>query len=175
MRKSSRLRVVSAPKRIAPAEAQLQFAHQIASMDDNDAQKIWVPITVVGSILLFVMVFGCLCNKPDAFERVPPPDLLTRRRGQPGFRIPPPSRHLPTGMPWEEVVRASERPRRPEPIYIVREPRRARSPPGRMGRYGPRFDPEDPWFEDRRPRFPGGYAGRFHPNPRIIEREPLFR
>lgn len=152
----------------------------LSNMGDNSAAKIWVPIIVACSILLFFLVFGCLCSQ-KAFDNVPPADLLTLRRGRPGFQVQQQPRQLPRGVPLEEFVMAREErrgpgqqpefPRRPDPVFIVRGPRRARSP---VRRYQPIFDPEDPdpWFGRGGPMFPGGLRGG--PEPRIIERQPLF-
>lgn len=81
---------------------------------------------------------------------------------------------------------------RPEPVFIVREPRRPRQGRGlRAERFvergrpldlGPghdrrrrrvRFDPQPHWIEERRPRpreWPGGRYGAAN----IIEREPVY-
>ncbi|KAK6386935.1 hypothetical protein LTS17_000200 [Exophiala oligosperma] len=169
-------------------------------MGDNDTAKIWVPVTVGCSILVFFLVFHCLSGGNDknksAFDDIPPADLLRgRRRGRPGgFRVRQPPRHSPPrGMPLEEFVMAREEPRRPgspewqrgrererehlrrpEPIYLFREPRRG---------FRPMFvDPEDPdpWLFDhrrrqRQPMFPPqARVRRGGPQPRIIEREPMF-
>ncbi|KIW34864.1 uncharacterized protein PV07_01611 [Cladophialophora immunda] len=64
-------------------------------MGDSDSTKIWVPITVVGCILLFLLVICCPpCSGDDYIER------------QPRGRVP--SRHLPTGLPWEEITTFSD-------------------------------------------------------------------
>jgi len=139
-------------------------------------------VTVVGCIMAFLLVFCCLWRERDEIIRVPPRDLLTRRRGQPEIRVRQPSRHLPRG-PWEEIVMASERPlrapERPEPVFVLREPRRGRSPargfgpPPHMGFEGGHAF-EDPWMGGRGGRFYGGRRDRFG-GANIIEREPLFR
>ncbi|KAI1609466.1 hypothetical protein EDD36DRAFT_71447 [Exophiala viscosa] len=153
-------------------------------MSDSDSSaKVWVPVTVVGCILAFLLVFCCLWSERDDIIRVPPDDLLTRRRGQPEIRVRRPSRHLPRGLPWEEIVMASERPvrapERPEPVFLWRDPRRGRSPPRgfelprHMG-FGPGHAVDDAWMGGRGGRFHGDRRDRFG-GANIIEREPLFR
>lgn len=153
-------------------------------MGDNDSTaKVWVPITVVLCIMVFLSICCCLWSERDEIIRVPPDDLLTRRRGQAEIRVRQPPRHLPSGLPWEEIVMASERsvrpPERPEPVFLLREPRRGRSPPRGYGPpqhmvFGRGFAVQDPWMEERGPMFYGGRRDRYG-GANIIEREPLYR
>lgn len=149
-------------------------------MSNSNPAKIWVPITVVGSVLIVIMVTCCVFQRRDEIVRFPPEGLLdmaqAQGRGDHRLRARPP-RHLPTGLPWEEVIMASDRPARPDPVYLVREPHahRARRPPGGGGydvRFAPGFGHGRDWEERGRGLYGGGrerYRGA-----NIIEREPLF-
>jgi hypothetical protein len=72
------------------------------SMGDGGG-NIWVPLTIVGSVLILILVVWCACcNSNNHFESRP-------RRGRPTG--------LPTGIPWVETITTGTFPTRPEPVY----------------------------------------------------------
>ncbi|OCT50112.1 hypothetical protein CLCR_07777 [Cladophialophora carrionii] len=109
-------------------------------MGDDDGAKIWVPVTVVGCVLILLLI---MCCTPCGGGGCSGDDYLF----EPGPRRRTPSRHLPTGLPWEEITTFSSFPTRPEPVLL-----------------GPRGGRRERADRD---------AG-YYPGVNIIEREPIF-
>ncbi len=141
----------------------LHQCQETAAMSGSDsAYKIWVPITVISTVVLFVAVlYWGGCHRRGGHGHPPLSRSGGTARRSRGFTSTP-SRHLPSDLPWEEVLTWTGGPTRPDPVHLAR---RGRGPPRR-----PRGD--------RVPvggRAEAGTAAGPYDHADVVEREPVFR